>query len=349
MSFETIICNWYKENRRDLPWRNTKNPYKIWLSEVILQQTRVEQGLPYYHAFVDNYPTVQLLADANEDDILKLWQGLGYYSRARNMHAAAKFIASDCGGKFPSTYDDIRALKGVGDYTAAAIASFAYKLCYPVIDGNVYRVLARYFGISSAIDSTTGKKEFKALAEQLIPKASPDIYNQAIMEFGAIQCTPKKPNCLFCPLQKSCYAYGKGTISQFPFKAKKVKQRNRFFNYLVLIDNQNTFLQKRTGKDVWQGLFQFPLIETPKVIEEKELKQSKEWNTLFAESPTILKCSKEYKHILSHQKIYAKFWVIDGQIDLKNTSFEKTIIEDLNKYAVPRLIENYLVDEKLVK
>jgi A/G-specific adenine glycosylase len=242
MSFGSIIINWYKKNKRDLPWRHTKDPYLIWLSEIILQQTRVEQGLPYYFRFSEKYPTVGSLAIAKEDEILRLWQGLGYYTRARNLHAAARQIKNEFGNKFPTDYSNIRSLKGVGEYTAAAIASFAFDLEHAVVDGNVFRLLSRYFGIKTPIDTGEGKKKFTALAGKLMKSYPPAIFNQAIMEFGARQCRPASPDCEVCPLNSSCYAYGKNTVSKFPIKKNKVKSRNRYFNYLVIKRQKSFFI-----------------------------------------------------------------------------------------------------------
>ena len=250
--FNLPIHSWYSLFKRDLPWRMTRNPYFIWLSEIILQQTRIDQGLAYYGRFTDEFPSISDLASASEDYILKLWQGLGYYSRARNLHFTAKYINQYYNGLFPSDYDSIRSLKGIGDYTAAAIASISFNLEYPAVDGNVYRVLSRYFGISDPIDTSTGKKTFYNLAKELIKGTDPGMHNQAIMEFGALQCTPKNPDCQLCPLKESCYAFLSKKISELPVKQNKTKQRDRYFNYLVLAGKSNIWMRKRIGNDIWK-------------------------------------------------------------------------------------------------
>jgi len=339
MGFSEKIIDWYHQNKRDLPWRNSTDPYRIWLSEIILQQTRVDQGLDYFNKFIENYPTIDLLANASEKEILNHWQGLGYYSRARNLHFTAKYISQECNNVFPTDYNDVLNLKGVGEYTAAAITSFAYGLSYPVIDGNVYRVLSRIFGIETPIDSTEGKKIFKKLAGELIDTKNPADYNQAIMEFGALQCTPKKPNCENCPFRLECFALKNEVITELPKKEKKIKQRNRYFNYIVIIDNENIYLKERKEKDIWIGLYDFPLMETEKQTDSfssisKEFKDSK---------LTLLKKSEEYKHILSHQKIYAIFWLVKAE-NLKDIRIKYTEIplKEINNYPVPKLIDNYL-------
>jgi A/G-specific adenine glycosylase len=281
MKFSNQLIYWYLQNDRDLPWRKSKNPYFIWLSEIMLQQTRVNQGLAYYITFTKEFPTVFDLANASESKVLKLWQGLGYYSRARNLHFSAKYIANELNGEFPSTYDEIKKLKGVGDYTASAISSICFNKAEAVVDGNVYRVLARYFGIKTAINSSAGIKEFKKLAQTLIDPTQPGTHNQAIMDFGALQCKPQNPLCETCPFNSSCIALANKTIKELPLKEKKIKVRKRYFNFLVFIsDNHQTVLSERKGKGIWQGLYQFPLVETEKSV-------SKE--TLQSENPTEIK------------------------------------------------------------
>lgn len=263
MNFHNLLIKWYLQNKRDLPWRNTTNPYHIWLSEIMLQQTRVAQGMPYFLSFTTAFPTVFDLANANEEQVLKLWQGLGYYSRARNLHKTAQYIATELNGIFPDNYKDLLQLKGVGEYTAAAIASFSYNEAVPVVDGNVFRVLSRYFDIETDIAQAYAKKEFAALAFELMPKDNPAIFNQAIMEFGALQCVPKSPNCQICVFSESCAALQKKKVDQLPVKSKKLKVRNRYFNYLMLSDaEEKTLIQKRTAKGIWHNLYEFPLIET---------------------------------------------------------------------------------------
>jgi A/G-specific adenine glycosylase len=339
MGFSSKIIDWYEENKRDLPWRNTTDPYQIWLSEIILQQTRVDQGLSYFNKFIEHYPTINSLANASEQEVLKLWQGLGYYSRARNLHFTSKYISKELAGIFPAEYNDILALKGVGEYTAAAIASFAYGLSYPVIDGNVYRVLSRIFGIENPIDSSIGKKVFKKLAIELIDDKNPATYNQAIMEFGALQCTPKKPNCESCPFRLECFALKNKMITELPKKEKKIKQRNRYFNYVVLINNDNIYLKERTAKDIWIGLYDFPLIESLEPVSSFDLIK----NEFISSELTLEKKSIEYKHILSHQKIYGTFWLVSSnKVKVFNTNFSKISLKEINNYPVPKLIENYL-------
>lgn len=340
MIFSKILIKWYLQNKRDLPWRNTKNPYYIWLSEIILQQTRVNQGLSYYEKFVITFPTVFHLARADEDTILKLWQGLGYYSRARNLHFSAQYIVNELNGNFPGSYKELLKLKGVGDYTASAIASICYSEPCAVVDGNVYRVLARYFGISTAINSTEGIKLFKNLAQELLDTKNPATFNQAVMEFGAIQCKPKNPDCLICPLQNSCKALQEKTVSKLPHKEKKVKVKNRFFNYLVIINpSSRVVLNQRKGKGIWRNLYQFPLIETSKEIDIKELTTNNKFRqtintkisniSLFNEKPII--------HKLTHQHLSVKFWVINVNEEIKNS----ISISNFEKYPVPILIHKF--------
>lgn len=341
MRFSNDLISWYYKNKRDLPWRETSDPYVVWLSEIILQQTRVAQGLSYFNNFIKNYPTVIDLAKAKEDDVLKLWQGLGYYSRARNLHFTAKLIANNFDGKFPRNYNDILSLKGIGEYTAAAISSFSYNLPYPVIDGNVYRVLSRVFGIDEAIDTSQGKKTFKKLATKLIDKKRPADYNQAIMEFGAINCTPKKPKCENCIFRLDCFAFKNNTIEELPIKSKKIKQRVRNFNYLVFLDTKsNTFIKQRKNKDIWIGLYDFPVIESEKEI--KDISGLYKLDSFLANIDLISK-STPIKHILSHQIINAVFWKISLKNNwLPNQELIKVSLEEINNYPVPKLVENYI-------
>jgi A/G-specific adenine glycosylase len=344
--FSEKIIHWYEKNKRDLPWRNTKNPYLIWLSEIILQQTRVEQGMSYYLKFVKTFPTVKHLAKADNELVMKLWQGLGYYSRARNLHTTAQLITDKYKGNFPKEYKDILSLKGIGEYTAAAIASFAYNKPHAVVDGNVYRVLSRVFGIETPIDSTQGKQEFYQLANELIDKKNPAIHNQAIMELGAIQCKPVSPDCSVCPLNTMCFAYSKNRIADLPVKAKKTKVRNRYFNYIVLHHKSTTAINKRTEKDIWTNLYDFPLIETDTELTEEQFIKSANWKQFIGSSKYIVKSvSVSYKHILSHQKIYARFWEIECEKPFGKLLSKTGIVikeKDIHQYAVPRLIENYL-------
>ena len=341
MNFSTKLINWYTVNKRDLPWRNTNNPYYIWFSEIILQQTQVVQGTPYYHAFISQFPTVYDLANANEEDVLKLWQGLGYYSRARNLHWSAKYIVNELDGVFPDTYKDILKLKGVGDYTASAIASICFNEVTAVVDGNVYRALSRIFGIETPINSTPGQKEFKALAQQLIDKQQPAIFNQAIMEFGARQCKPKKPDCSVCPFKTSCLALKENKIDVLPVKLKKTKVTKKYFNFIVIISkNEKTILEQRIGSGIWQNLYQFPLIETEKPSTYNNIK-SKIENLDVLEDMNFdvhLYNDTDVIHKLSHQHLYTKFWIVSV-----DESIEKGIdISNIKDYPVPILIGNFI-------
>lgn len=342
MDFSTILIHWYHQNKRDLPWRTTKNPYHIWLSEIILQQTRVEQGLSYYLKFIEHFPTVNDLANANQDEVLKLWQGLGYYSRARNLHFTAKKVVADFNSEFPNTLKEIKSLKGIGDYTAAAILSFSHNQPYPVIDGNVYRVLARIFGVTEYIDTLKGKKVFSELAEELLDKKNAATYNQAIMEFGAIHCKPKLPLCNDCCFQQQCFAYKNNEITNLPKKEKQTKQRNRYFNYLVVTDKKNILIQKRNEKDIWNGLFDFPLIETDESINNIETILPKELRWLLDKSTKLSK-SNQFIHQLSHQKIHATFWMFN--VDKIEKPIQNSIeikYRDIHQYPVAKLMENYI-------
>ncbi|OEK09443.1 A/G-specific adenine glycosylase [Flavivirga aquatica] len=341
MIFSKILTTWYSNNKRDLPWRQTKNPYYIWLSEIILQQTQVKQGLPYYEAFVAKYPTVFDLANANESDVLKLWQGLGYYSRARNLHATSKQIASELEGVFPNNYKDLLKLKGVGDYTASAIASICFNEISAVLDGNVYRVLSRYFGVDTPINSSKGAKEFKQLAQELIDKNNPAEFNQAIMEFGATQCKPKKPYCNICPYNTGCIAFNENRINELPVKIKSAKAKKKHFNFLVFIsEDEKTVLEKREGKGIWQNLYQFPLVETDETINLTDLKNRIENNNLLKGMPfELLQYNKEpIVHKLSHQHLYTTFWIINVNKLLE----EGILISKIRNYAVPILIGNFI-------
>jgi A/G-specific adenine glycosylase len=303
--FSIKIIDWYQQNKRNLPWRTTKDPYKIWLSEIILQQTRIAQGLPYYQTFVKNFPDVKSLAAAKPDKVLRLWQGLGYYSRARNLHACAKQVVKNLNGKFPSSFEELKKLPGIGDYTAAAIASISFREPVAVVDGNVFRVLARVFGIDKDIASTEGKKYFFKIANELIPTDTPDIFNQAVMEFGALHCTPQNPKCETCPFEKSCVANAKDMQKLLPVKAPKQKVRKRYFNYVVIEQNGKLLMRKRAAGDIWNGLYDFHLIETKKsTTPSKILSQEAELDKLVIEDVSIL-----YKHILSHQQLITRFIV----------------------------------------
>ncbi|RIH64826.1 A/G-specific adenine glycosylase [Mariniphaga sediminis] len=340
--FLQAIHKWYNQNLRDLPWRETSDPYKIWISEIILQQTRVAQGISYYHRFIERFPTVTDLAEAEEDEVLKLWQGLGYYSRARNLHAAAQTISGKYGGEFPKSYSEIRELKGIGPYTAAAIASIAFGLPYPALDGNVYRVLARYFGIFAPPNSGEGKKKFLKIAEEIIPAENPGFHNQAMMEFGALQCIPLSPDCPNCPLIASCYAAGHQKVTQLPVKTPKTSQRNRYFYYYYIETGKDTWLEKRTGKDIWENLYQFPLAETKQELSDEEI-AGLQPSFMKNDTINIKAVSAQKKHILSHQIIFARLIHLetDGNFKLNN-HFIKVPQKDIHTFAVPRLVEKLM-------
>ncbi|WP_428056234.1 A/G-specific adenine glycosylase [Candidatus Avelusimicrobium fimicolum] len=330
MHFAKTLLIWYRQNKRDLPWRHTRDPYLIWLSEIILQQTRVAQGLSYYMRFTERFPTPAALAEADEDEVLKYWQGLGYYSRARNLHAAAKSMQ----GVFPSTYEGVRALKGVGDYTAAAICSFAYKMPYAVLDGNVYRVLARIFEIQTPIDSPAGKKEFSALAQKLLDKTHPDDYNQAIMDFGATVCTPVSPQCLLCPLADRCQAHLHGRVENFPVKQQKTKVSSRYFHYIYIEQGEDTWLHRRGAGDIWQNLYEPPLLETS--TEADELPK-----VAWLKKPELL--AEPVKHVLSHRVIYADLRKVTLPPSFPvPENFIRVPAKDVKKYAVSRLVQKLL-------
>jgi A/G-specific adenine glycosylase len=340
MVFSKTLLDWYQANKRELPWRNTREPYLIWLSEIMLQQTRVAQGLPYFMAFTEAFPTVFDLANADEQEVLKLWQGLGYYSRARNLHQTAKYIANELEGQFPTTYNDLLKLKGVGEYTAAAIASFSYDEAVPVVDGNVYRVLSRYFGLETDISSSGAKKEFTSLAKSVMPNDKAALFNQAIMEFGALQCVPKNPDCESCVFNGSCAALQQHKIDLLPIKTKKTKVSNRYFNYLVFLDsNEQTIIRKRTEKGIWQHLYEFPLIESNKELSYEELLGE---ITLHFPHKTIENISyfneDQIIHKLSHQKLHIRFY----RIALSKKILNGISLETLKNYPFPVVIFNFI-------
>ena len=341
--FANSIEKWYAEHRRDLPWRNTTDPYLIWVSEIILQQTQVKQGYDYYLRFVERFPNVQSLAEAEEDEVLNYWQGLGYYSRARNMHVAAKHMH----GEFPQTYEEVRALKGVGDYTAAAICSFAYKMPVAVVDGNVYRVLSRYVGIDTPIDSTKGVKLFKQLADAYLDKSRPSVYNQAIMDFGALQCTPGRPHCEACPLQETCVAFREGRVEELPVKQHKTTQTYRYFNYFFIRQGDYTYINKRTEKDIWKNLYEFPLLETISGMTENPtvLFSQLEKNIFLTTEMEFRLLKHGVRHVLSHRIIMADFYevIVPEEVELVlSPTFLKVPISSLDDYAFPVLISNFL-------
>lgn len=343
MAFQTEITKWYLQNKRDLPWRNTRDPYVIWLSEIILQQTRVEQGLPYFNRFLQAYPTVSDFAAATETEILKLWQGLGYYSRGRNMLFTARQILEIYDGIFPSTYDLLIQLKGVGDYTAAAISSFSSDEDKAVLDGNVFRVLSRYFGISTPINSTLGKKQFTELATELIKEQIPSLYNQAIMEFGALQCKPRTPLCDVCPIESGCYARANDLIQVLPVKEKKLKKRTRYFNYFVCTEGKKILVNRRASGDIWQELYDFPLIETADVYHGLSTEFNEEVKKYFGTEVVIRPLSHQ-KHLLTHQTIYVQFFALDNYIINfnNNANIKWVTLSEFNELPQPKVISNFM-------
>lgn len=344
MDFPAQLLAWHKTNSRDLPWKHTSDPYKIWLSEIILQQTRVAQGIPYYIRFKERFPTVAALAAAHIDEILRLWQGLGYYSRARNLHLTAQQIVEQHQGTFPKTTKELLTLKGIGPYTAAAIASFAWNEPVPALDGNGYRILSRIFGIDAPPDTQHGKKQFTEIATQLLPPEHAGTFNQALMDFGSTICTPK-PVCDKCPLQNGCHAFAHHTTEILPAKRRRTTIRTRHFHYLYLRRGTFTFIRKRTKKDIWNNLYEFPLIETNRATNPQKLPATPEWKTLFTQHPWhINQTPNALKHQLSHQTIHATFYTIDipetpEQIANEYLQIQQT---ELNEYPMPRLLTLFL-------
>jgi A/G-specific adenine glycosylase len=343
MNFQSEIIRWYQVNKRDLPWRNTTEAYVIWLSEVILQQTRVEQGLPYFYKFLENYPTVNDFAEASETQILKLWQGLGYYSRGRNMLHTAREVVQLHKGTFPVRYEILIKLKGIGEYTAAAIASFSSGENKAVLDGNVFRVLARFFGINTPINSTAGKKQFLELATLLVKDQDASIYNQAIMEFGALLCKPKSPLCLACPIRISCIAYQNNQVNDLPVKLKKLVKKIRYFNYFICADDQGILMNHRSPGDIWQQLYDFPLLETEEDGFFSAAKIQTYMQSSFGEN-VVITSSTRTKHVLTHQIIYVHFFVLDNYIINFNcmTSNKWVSWSELDHLPLPKVVANYL-------
>ncbi len=344
MEIYELLINWYQANKRDLPWRQTTHPYPIWISEIILQQTRVQQGLPYFYRFMERFPAVEDIAYADEQEVLNLWQGLGYYSRARNLHKGTQQIVFDLKGVFPDNYKDWLKIKGVGSYTAAAIASFAFKEPVPVVDGNVFRVLSRILDIETNIAASSAKRYFFDLSEALMDKRRPDLYNQAIMEFGALQCVPKNPDCEQCVLNTRCEAFAKNKVNQLPVKIKARNNTVRYFHYFVMVNDGEVYLKKRTQKDIWQNMYEFPMIETKSEVLEKELLKTFGINR---EQISLIRRNK--KHVLSHQHIYPVFWQINAgkQATLLMQNAEPVPLSRLVDYPMPKpmfeFVENNLV------
>lgn len=342
MKFSELLIHYYTNHYRKLPWRDTSNPYLIWLSEVILQQTRVAQGLKYYYKFTEQYPTVQDLVAADEDEVLKLWQGLGYYSRARNMHATAREVVNQYNGEFPASFMELKKLKGVGDYTAAAIASFAFGEAVPVVDGNVSRVISRYFGVEEAIDGNLGKKLIRSIVEQEMDRKNPALFNQAIMEYGAMVCTPKSPNCASCELRAGCYAHAYQKVELLPLKAKKLIPRNRYFYYLVIRHEGRILYKKRGPGDIWQGLHDFPLIEMEKEVSLDVILSSPEFSKIMTNNKDyqILSVSESIRHVLTHQILQVRFISIESQQALPG-DYSSIPESEFEQLAVPVVIQAY--------
>ena len=343
MNFSDELIQWYLKNKRNLPWRHTADAYVIWLSEIILQQTRVEQGLPYFYRFIEKYPDVRSFAAADEGDILNLWQGLGYYSRGRNMLKTARQVAEQFGGEFPVAYDQLIRLKGIGEYTAAAISSFSAGEARAVVDGNVFRVLARYFGISEPINSTKGKKLFQGIANDLLNREHPGLHNQAMMEFGAMLCKPKNPDCELCPVKSGCYAFNHKAITDFPQKLKKTKIRERYLNYIVITEGDTVLMNKRDEKDIWANMYDFPLFESPEHLSPGQVIAQPEVKELFGEDTIrIINTYPVKKHVLTHQHLHTQFIHVDNKpIKLEQKWFYISV-NKLRNIALPKIIFLFL-------
>ena len=337
MDFSAQLISWYNNNKRDLPWRNTTDAYIIWLSEIILQQTRVEQGLPYFYRFAEKYPTVTAFAAAHEDEILRLWQGLGYYSRGRNMLKTAQLVQQQYLGVFPVSYNELIKLKGIGEYTAAAISSFSSNEARAVVDGNVYRVLARYYGIDEPINSPKGKKMFQQIADDLLDNARPALHNQAIMEFGAMLCKPKNPACGICPVHIGCVAFKTNATTYLPVKLKTVKIRKRHFNYMLISDGEKILMNKRTDGDIWANMYDLPLVETPALMEPADLLQLPEMK-FFGDNVALKDNSAVIKHVLTHQHLYIRFLILKDFPEKLQENWFYTEVDNLKNLALPKPI-----------
>ncbi|NNC94959.1 MAG: A/G-specific adenine glycosylase [Chitinophagales bacterium] len=347
--FRKNIDSWRRDYNREYFWISTQDPYYIWLRETMLQQTRVNQAAAYFNSFIKSYPTVHDLAAADEDDIMKLWQGLGYYSRARNLHTTAKHIVEEFNGIFPQDYDSLLALKGIGDYTASAIMSFSFGKPYVTMDGNVIRLFARYFGINGDVSRKAVKDEILRLANEMMHSFDPSVFNQAIMDFGAEICKWRSPECGNCPLNEKCIAFNKGIVDQLPVKKKKALKRKRYFNFLVIRSNDKFVIEKRSDNDIWKGLFQFPLIESNKVLAYEEIKSKLTEELKLKETDIkVNEEHQEYKQVLSHQMIYARYWTIESYKDYKSRNCISVDKLTLSLYAYPKVIDCYLKDNILI-
>lgn len=346
MEFSNKLITWYLQNKRSLPWREDQNPYYIWLSEIMLQQTRVDQGLPYFLKYIVAFPTIQDLANADENQVLKLWQGLGYYSRARNLLFTAKYIVNELNGQFPNSYKELLKLKGIGDYTAAAISSICFDEQKAVVDGNVYRVLSRYFEVDTPINSSKGIAEFRELAQELIPIENPGDYNQAIMELGATVCKPQNPICENCVLRDGCLALKNNKQKLLPIKENNVKIKTIHLNYLVVVsEDKKTIIEKRKGKGIWQHLYQFPLVESLKEMNEEELIVAPLFVSIFNNTEISIQLHNDIpiQHKLTHRNLLTKFWIIKTpKLEQLNVNWEK-----INEFPVPILIANFLKQYKI--
>jgi A/G-specific adenine glycosylase len=344
MNFSNELTNWYLKNRRQLPWRDTTDAYVIWLSEIILQQTRVEQGMPYFYRFLEKYPDVSSFAAATEDEILRLWQGLGYYSRGRNMLKTAKQVVGLYNGQFPVRYDQLIKLKGIGGYTAAAISSFAANEAKAVVDGNVYRVLARYFGVDEPINSPKGKKLFQGIADEVLNRENAGLHNQAMMEFGAILCKPKSPDCAGCPVREGCYAYNNNQVAQLPKKLKTVKMRDRFFNYFLVIDGDKILMNKRGDTDIWANMYDLPMIETPVYTSPNDVTKMLQLRELFGPNIRITASFAAKRHLLTHQRIHAQFITIETRSIKLEQKYFFIEVKNIKVLALPKIINTFLTN-----
>jgi A/G-specific adenine glycosylase len=343
--FRKILLLWYNSHKRDLPWRKNLNPYNVWISEIVLQQTRINQGIHYYNRFIDKYPDNLSLASANEEEVLKMWQGLGYYTRARNLHFASKQILNEFNGTFPNNFSELKKLKGVGEYTAAAIASIVFNEPVAAIDGNVYRVLARLFAIDLPANSASGKNYFKKMANDLIDPNLPGDFNQAMMEFGALQCVPANPDCSICPFRNECAAFRIDSVSKFPIKKRTPKIKDRFFHYFIIEQGQSVLFKQRTGEDIWKNMYDFPLLETNNPLTPEELMHTESWKHFFNNKKvTIIKQSEEISHLLSHQRIHARFYhLLPDSFENMQSHYFLIDKKDISSLPVPKIIESYLL------